>query len=858
MIMTPLALLVGLSMQAAASQDAVTVLGKPTAIEFPSGGPFTAQSAQITVGDTKVAVGPDGSLVQPFKVDGGWGDLKAAYEASKAVGNKRPYRVKAIVFDAVTEVETSALGVVRQKRGLIQDEDMDRVRSSLALLKAMIEGASGGVYDVKLDAELDEDPVVFESATNGVLPMIPGRLTLNTPIADAGFWAGFLKDEVAPRVNDEKFDTDDGVYRGPYDAVFVIHAGLDGASGTTMVDRTPMSLVPCFSRSPWAGNAGLATGLFEAWKRQILASVSGGTSPSGAVAPEFPTPVSGSAWSALIERADRGKTAGSSPLATIPVESAASLTGATAVGEGGRMFVRAELIDVVSDRMAGTKPTWDAWAVSASGAYLRLGQGVSADAVRASLDASPARGAAAPAPSLGQAVGSFECQIPSKEGDPVQFDMKQRGTAARGYVVIATGPLTPAGLSFSCKSSIDENWAVVFWDAAGKPIGQVFLEGDTPMPDEGAATPSVLAACPADDQWHDVTVSLQGVVSGPVSLVTVQAPVGNAYERQARGPASLSLKGLKWDAVSSPTPVPDSRRKVAALARVNAQSPDDQKADLMAALKSSDTTTKLTAINVLTKVKMPDSVPALIDLMRTTSASVTLLATRAVAFQDLPTGLAELRNVVERGPFDHNRRFAAVALAPRNDPAMAASFNFMAYKSWHARLESVRALSNIKSTSSNIIMAAMLLSEPVAAVRLEIARRADPSIELVARRLNYTAVNDPSQWVRAVSYGRLIDSQDKNVLTEALKGVRDDAVGVRLYLLEEMRTRAKESYRPALRIAVVDPNPNVRAAALRAFATQPGPVEADEVRNTFTDQDPAVKAALAELVRAKNIKVPAS
>jgi hypothetical protein len=71
-----------------------------------------------------------------------------------------------------------------------------------------------------------------------------------------------------------------------------------------------------------------------------------------------------------------------------------------------------------------------------------------------------------------------------------------------------------------------------------------------------------------------------------------------------------------------------------------------------------------------------------------------------------------------------------------------------------------------------------------------------------------------------------------------------------------MTTSPKEHYRPALRSAVVDSQAVVRAAALRAFAVQPGEVVVGEIQNTLTDTSPLVKAALKELAKAKGIEIP--
>jgi hypothetical protein len=56
-----------------------------------------------------------------------------------------------------------------------------------------------------------------------------------------------------------------------------------------------------------------------------------------------------------------------------------------------------------------------------------------------------------------------------------------------------------------------------------------------------------------------------------------------------------------------------------------------------------------------------------------------------------------------------------------------------------------------------------------------------------------------------------------------------------------------------LRLAVTDSLPEVRAAALRAFAAIPGKVELVEIKTASEDKDPRVQEAYRELLKSKGI-----
>ena len=93
---------------------------------------------------------------------------------------------------------------------------------------------------------------------------------------------------------------------------------------------------------------------------------------------------------------------------------------------------------------------------------------------------------------------------------------------------------------------------------------------------------------------------------------------------------------------------------------------------------------------------------------------------------------------------------------------------------------------------SAIVSSATLGStEPDPAVRFAIVSKLRPQSGLFSRRVLFAAVNDDSEWVRTTSYLALIDNQAEEIRNDALKGVRDDSVGVRLAILAAMTASPK-------------------------------------------------------------------
>lgn len=447
-----------------------------------------------------------------------------------------------------------------------------------------------------------------------------------------------------------------------------------------------------------------------------------------------------------------------------------------------------------------------------------------------------------------------------------------KGLVQRGGIVMfeAAGgqPIDPASsnlLTFRMQSESKDEISVSALGDKGQLLGIATLRGVSRLP-SGATTPVQVRNVPSDKDFHDVKVDLAKLSGGEkiYQLRVGPTPYSKFFERQAFEQTTFRLMDFK---VGSGDAGPESARPAlpedaaaAFVSSVSGSLTGDQW-NQVSSFMSQGGNSRLTAISLFTRVKDVRSLPLLSEIAKSALHSEAFLACEALAFQESPDALSILEGIMRKGPFEANQRFAAELFAKFPDKKYLPGLNLMMIqRGWRTRMAAVEALAAIKQRESEIVLITSLApqSEPHPAVRLRIAQVIDPTFDLAARRLLFAAVNDPSQWVRATAAGRLIDSSFDQIRSDALKTVKDDSPTVRLYLLGLMKAGAKAEYRPALRLAVTDPDLRVRAAALDAFAAQPDAVSSTEIQNTFEDTDEGVELALVNLAVAKKISLPAA
>lgn len=317
-------------------------------------------------------------------------------------------------------------------------------------------------------------------------------------------------------------------------------------------------------------------------------------------------------------------------------------------------------------------------------------------------------------------------------------------------------------------------------------------------------------------------------------------------------PAGLEREG-EAAAVAPSEPAPLEAIEAAG---IGADADTPTKVKLVEWLKHKDETVRLNAAIAFQRIKEPQAITHLADAAVSYSMAQGAAALRALAHQDNELAWASIRYLLRGGPTEHNKAAAAKLLAAKgNAAAMAEVSVLLTSSSWRARKAAAEAIGSFKTREAQT-MNLVFLQEIHPAVRLAVTLAADPKVDLVARRLNWSAVNDSSDEVRAWSYIKLTEAEEKRFVTEGYKGVRDDSLWVRLKVLDHIRSHPSEASRAALRLAVLDPVAEVRVRAIEAWTAFPGEVAQEDLARIWDDPDPAVVKALAELASKKGIRRP--
>ncbi len=891
----------------------VDVGGRPVAVTVPSQrGPFNDQTPNVVLNDWKFQLSPDGNLGVRYKSDGGWGEVADAYPgASARSASSTEYRVKVFLFTNTNILEHGRDGVWRERRGTLEARAIDTIYSSLARFKALAEVAAEGGVRVTFDVSVDDDLLFRVAKSDSAVPpsLESKRLVLGwRPFTGQLLGPEFVYDEIGPRVNNDPFESEDGRYRGPYSSVFVVHGMRTGGVSTEMLDRTPVTTVswPTFTQeSP--GEA-LSIALFQSWIGHLAASA---RAKNNDVAVS-PAPYNGARWPQVygtpvtpgllalgnhFANPGYGDPAEAQLAPITPAQAdALSLSGAPLLGPHGETtlfpagrrtadlgvdkvavhaavagrFVRIHPEAKLLGRIADGRGGWD-WLVFEA-PEVRTTNDLSVlqiqpDSIPATLMASPGQDQAVVAPSP-VAYGDFAAKTVE---DPLRgpvAEIQENGADRRGYVVLAVAEPGQAlfratadnGLTFRAQNQLSDSYVLRLTTRGGATV-DVLLFGEARTPQETNAVVDVLDfSAPPGETWAEFKVPLSSIAGEDVVEIRLCPPrLASWYERESDGSKPVRITAITVGALGPGASTGKAPNADMEWLR-NAKEPlDEQSAALMKLqLLNPDPAMRLNALGAMTRIKHPALIPEIAMSTNSGSHGEAYLAIQALKHQDDDRAWSQIAFTAVRGPLGHNYLFAAEALASKNDPVTIELLSIpLISRSRHARIASVRALNAFDGEQAGIVAAATLGNgDPDPSVRYALVAKARPDSELFARRVLFAAVNDDSEWVRGMAYLSLIDSPFEAIRDEALRGVRDESVGIRLALLTSMALSPKAHYRSALRMAIVDQVAIVRAATLRAFAEQPGEVQVAEIQNVLNDKSPLVQAALKELATKKGLQIP--
>lgn len=788
----------------------------------------------------------------------------------------QPIRIKVIVCSDALIEDVQADGRHIRRRSTMADVQVSEVKTALGQLAFMVRRS--GLPQPTFDLVDDDSPAMFIAGPGSkVASGDLGKIDPSTSDDGQLFGRYWLKNLLGPRINNDAFASDDPTYRGPFFSVFVIHAGLVKEKSFAMLGATPASVLPYWGCGPEPAKEALAVDLYAEFQRQSLMRL-----PGRAFGADDPATVG------PLDRRERSVlpvyreplTIGAKAVAALPIQNFPSFQpgyGSTVAqfSAGGKTLIAATGpgLDLLKSReadvtaVASTRSKLGSvWVVVEPktrapslcewfGAAVPMSAGLSdvifspADTLRADLEP----------------FGDFSAALADVENEKV-IKVNRQGIHTRGFVVLTHNrhePIFASGahksLRFKVKSKSRDDYAVNLHGKSGEIVASYVLNGDNWLPTGSAAVTVTKSRVPFDDTWQNVVLD----VNPSADIFSVSfgpPPYGSLVTRSNGGPQEVLLSPLKIGEPVQPTgdtpsAVDDFWAKVGTLDPSQLSEP--QFAAVKAAIETRSALMMVQAASVLSATKDPKALEWLKAMASDIEDSSALIALEALAKIGTPEAQAAIDEVTLKGAFDFNRLMAVRHAAKSLDAYWPGHINMLlTLRDWQLREKAVRLAERCPGQPVSVVLIASL-QDPDPAVRFAITQTVDPSIELVSRRLLYQAVNDSSEWVRAVCYVKLLASQDQKVVSEAAMGVRDDSSHVKMTVLQTMVAAPRPEFRDALRAAMLDKDPAVLSLTLDALRASPGDVTYGEVATAGNSPYVSVQLALLNLAKAKGFKPPA-
>ncbi len=683
---------------------------------------------------------------------GGWAEVAALHASAKVKFDDKTsvWKVKAVVITRFDVLQKSDEGALLLRRSTLENSQVMASLEALARFAAVADAYGQGRYKVSLDVSIENEPMRF-GPINKVQP----------------FAGPFCQSYFGPRINGGNFESEDKVYRGPYDSVFFIHAGWkeDGQPWTN-VNGMPVHGIAFAPKDDMSPGQDLAVELLNRWCGDVRVALKRKGVPA---APQF-----------RFALAPDGSLIGTD-------ESSLSYAGMASASNRARVSTD-ELVSSYS--LLKEKPS-KPWSEVAD-----------------------------------DPIGKLSCR-PDRSplsADPILLENKD----GKSYL----------------------NVRINFADFVGKHLKASLKPVATGWFSDSKSTFIVFALDSDPGSVNDrdlLDIKTEAVAVGDESVKEFPAiPNGSM----------ISLEGFNYVFKASDDPASPEAKIAKAIALTDSSS-QAEKAEVIEMLSAREDQVKLNAAQAFARVKEPNAVKPLIDMVSGFNLRVVEIALTALQFQGGPEADAAIHKALVNGRYGYVQAVAAALTASRNNPKDAQHLAvLLASDSWTAWLAGAKAIASYDDKNAQTFLQGFIrMTDP--AVRLEVTKGSNPTFATPASNLLWTAVNDPSDLVRVAAYIRLIESSNEAHREEGYKGLRDDSIFVRLQLLDYLRKAHSESSRKALQTAVADGDPEVRAAALRAYQALDGQLTLEEIQNTLTDKDPRVQSALVELALAKKLMLPA-
>jgi hypothetical protein len=667
---------------------------------------------------------------------------------------------------------------------------------------------------------------------------------------------------IAPHINDQLFFGDDPTYRGPFDVIL----GLTNAPLPEIwngpLDQSLLSIIPLSRVSPQFLDVDLAAYLYNATAWQLrTAPLTNRLIVRTPVIPSHVVPSIDLTLKSPVPQTERTPSPqvialpSESPLHTKPIDTTVVLLSDSSLAVTGMgQAIIAEnpsLAAKLTEPSRGLDLQGRIWTTYKSPESKSLAEliGFSTPISIQGEKSVPSEGPLTPEYKL---YGHFRETQPLTSLNPIPNTFTHYGFQNKGGIEIISrkqipviDTATPKTLNYSIQTDSQEVLAFMFYGKAGNLLKVVQINGLKQSQPWTLQRQTFLGKDPQSG-----AIPLDSIKEPIFKIVLGVPPEVIPSARVSSEAKILEIKSISISNGVSATPTPDVPP---ALEQFDNNAPN---AELEKIAAGPDSLLAFAALGILSDQPVNTQAPFFGEFSRDASSSFVWLACKALSQLNSPEAQAELDQTLKIGPFDFNRRCAALAVKPSEGKNYQDVAIFLLNgRSWQTRIQGARLISLTKSEASQTFLVSSLF-DPNPNVRGTIAGYLDPDFSLSGRRLLFLAVNDSCEDIRAICYTKLLNAKDETLVTEALSGIKDESRLVRLAILSRIMATPDEKYRNTLRIAILDKDPLVQSLVLKAFSLLPEPVELAEVSNVIGSKSTIVQIALLQLAESKKVALP--
>ncbi len=234
--------------------EKMTLAGREVPLRFPAPSPGLQMPAELLNWEGWGFLGEGAREAStPYRAAGDWTSVRERYDAAKATADAAPWRTKVVVFVRTDVLERGADGVLRQRRGALEKEQIQEALESVASFVALVTAETWGRVEIVPDVEIEQESMWRDSGA-GKEP----------------FDETFAREYFEPRINGGLYEAEDKVYRGPYHSVLYIAPDnkTPGAAEIVEVNGAPVSGIPFYGAGGMQTAGSLTLGLYKAWSAQ--------------------------------------------------------------------------------------------------------------------------------------------------------------------------------------------------------------------------------------------------------------------------------------------------------------------------------------------------------------------------------------------------------------------------------------------------------------------------------------------------------------------------------------------------------------------------------------------------------------